>query len=274
MLRSKSYGLQKETRQYLRRLYAYGRTLAGPDIADIDDFVKGLKQLGLWQNTVCWPMRSIHNIGTGSLVLSLGGGGKYDGTMVNSPAWNTNGIYKAVSSTGYLATTYDLQVFGSAAFFFNTISNSTSRSVQHFGHSANTSGGLPIVFSHGGSLNLVITQGTTSPTTAHTVTSTSAQSLNQFYSEATSWTPSTASLFFNGNATISNGAYSNGPYSLSVGFAMTDIIILGAYANATPQGCETLHSFGSLFNTVLTATQHGLLYNLYKNTIGKGLGLI
>jgi hypothetical protein len=43
MINSKSYGLQNETRQYLRRLYAYGRELAPADVADIDNFVKGLK---------------------------------------------------------------------------------------------------------------------------------------------------------------------------------------------------------------------------------------
>jgi hypothetical protein len=91
-MKTKTYGLQNETRQYLRRLYSYGRELAGTDIADIDDFVKGLKQLGLWGNTVCWPMRSMHNMGTGSMVLSLGGGGKFDGTTFNSPTWGDIGM--------------------------------------------------------------------------------------------------------------------------------------------------------------------------------------
>jgi hypothetical protein len=98
-MKSKTYGLQQETRTYLRRLYAYGRELRGEDINDIDEFIKGLKQLNLWQNTVCWPMRSIHNIGTGSKVLSLGGGGTYDGTMVNSPTWGTGGITNLINNS-------------------------------------------------------------------------------------------------------------------------------------------------------------------------------
>ena len=92
MISSKSYGLQNETRQYLRRLYAYGRELAGADVVDVDNFVKGLKQLNLWQNVVCWPLRSIHNIGTGTTLLSLGGLGQYNGTLVNGPTWGVNGI--------------------------------------------------------------------------------------------------------------------------------------------------------------------------------------
>lgn len=95
----RTYGLAPETRQYLRRLYAYGRELKGDDISDIDNFVRGLKQLNLWGNTVCWPMRSIHNIGTGSTVLSLGGGGVYNGTMVNSPTWGTEGITNLINNS-------------------------------------------------------------------------------------------------------------------------------------------------------------------------------
>ena len=103
-LETKTYGLQNETRQYLRRLYSYGRELTGTDIADIDDFVKGLKQLGLWGNIVCWPMRNIHNIGTGSTVLSLGGGGFYNGTILNSGVWDNVGIIRTTASGNLLST--------------------------------------------------------------------------------------------------------------------------------------------------------------------------
>ena len=99
MISSKSYGLQNETRQYLRRLYAYGRELNGNDVNDIDNFIKGLKQLNLWQNTVCWPMRSVHNVGNGSTVLSLGGRGTYNGTIYNSASWGNGGITFATNST-------------------------------------------------------------------------------------------------------------------------------------------------------------------------------
>ena len=41
---------------------------------------------------VCWPMRSIHNAGTGSTIYSLGGLGIYNGILVNSPVWSYKGI--------------------------------------------------------------------------------------------------------------------------------------------------------------------------------------
>lgn len=94
MILSKSYGLQNETRQYLRRLYAYGRELARPDINDIDNFVKGLKQLNIGKNYIVWLLKSQHNIGTGSILVPLGNlnGFQDNGTLVNSPTWGTTGI--------------------------------------------------------------------------------------------------------------------------------------------------------------------------------------
>ena len=99
-MQSKSYGLQNETRQYLRRLYAYNRELNPTDVADIDNFIKGLKQLNLWQNSICFLMRSQHNIGTGNTILSLGGEQNISGNLVNSPTWGSNGI--TFSGTNYI----------------------------------------------------------------------------------------------------------------------------------------------------------------------------
>lgn len=58
----------------------------------INLFVKGTKDLGLWGDMVCWPLRSTQNAGTGATAYSLGGFGIYDGTLVNSPTWGTDGI--------------------------------------------------------------------------------------------------------------------------------------------------------------------------------------
>ena len=100
MIPTKSYGLQNETRQYLRRLYAYGRELNSSDVADIDNFIKGLKQLNLWNNSICFLMRSQHNIGTGNTILSLGGQQNVIGSLVNSPTWGLSGI--TFSGTNYI----------------------------------------------------------------------------------------------------------------------------------------------------------------------------
>jgi len=102
MINSKSYGLQTETRQYLRRLYSYGRELNSSDVADIDNFIKGLKQLNLLQNIIVYPLRSQHNIGSGANVLSFGGIGKFDGIMINGPSWGLSGINFTAASSQYI----------------------------------------------------------------------------------------------------------------------------------------------------------------------------
>jgi hypothetical protein len=90
----KTYGLQQETRTYLRRLYAYGRELRGEDINDIDEFIKGLKQLNMGKNYIGWLLKSRYNMGTGSSVVPLGllNNASPIGTLVNSPTWGDTGI--------------------------------------------------------------------------------------------------------------------------------------------------------------------------------------
>jgi hypothetical protein len=93
----RQYQFDVDTKRYLNRVNTY-RSLNGlPDIqksdaADIDNFVIGLKDLNLWQNTTLWLMRSVHNISVGSNLLCTGGGPQLDITLINSPSWTTNGI--------------------------------------------------------------------------------------------------------------------------------------------------------------------------------------
>jgi hypothetical protein len=275
MPRTRTYGLDFDTIAYANRIKAgAGTVLSNEALKQINKFVIGIKRMKLWDKMVCWPMRSIHNAGTGSTVYSLGGLGVYNGTMVNSPMWDRLGIQKNTGSTGYLSTQYDLETTGSAIFFFNTINTTNSRGVAHFGHGVNSASGYPISYGQGGGLNNFFGQSTTPPSIVHSVQVTSAQNLNQFYSHGVSWNINNASLFFNGVLVLANGAYSSGPYTLSDGPSMSNIIILGSYGNASSQGCSTLHSFGSLFKIPLTTEQHKLIYDLYRVTLARNLGLI
>ena len=93
MPRTRTYGLDIDTIRYAQRVKSgSGATILPVPLKQINKFVIGVKKLGLWNSMVCWPMRGIHNAGTGSTVYSLGGLGVYNGTMVNSPTWGINGI--------------------------------------------------------------------------------------------------------------------------------------------------------------------------------------
>lgn len=92
MPRTRTYGLDVDTLAFAARVKAgSGKTILPENLKQLNKFIIGTKKLGLWNTMVCWPMRSIHNAGTGSTVYSLGGLGTYNGTMTNSPVWSSDG---------------------------------------------------------------------------------------------------------------------------------------------------------------------------------------
>ena len=107
---SRTFQLDIDTKRYLARVNVYRKLNGiGPilpqDAADIDNFVVGLKDLGVWGNTVCWLTRSAQNIGTGTSFLPIGGGGTANGQIIigagaNSSVWESNGIRQLVSTSG------------------------------------------------------------------------------------------------------------------------------------------------------------------------------
>ena len=50
----------------------------------------------LW---VCWPFRSTQNIGSGTTAYSLGGLGDFPGVLTNGPTWGSTGITFATTTT-------------------------------------------------------------------------------------------------------------------------------------------------------------------------------
>jgi len=100
MPRTRTYGIDIDTIRYAQRVKSgSGATILPEPLKQINKFVIGVKKLGLWNSMVCWPMRSIHNAGTGSGVYSLGGLGVFNGTMVNSPTWSQYGVEFATNPT-------------------------------------------------------------------------------------------------------------------------------------------------------------------------------
>lgn len=62
-------------------------------------FTTGMKALDLWNNMVCWSLRNYQNAGSGSAVYSLGGLGVHDGTLVNAVSWSSLGIFWSVNNS-------------------------------------------------------------------------------------------------------------------------------------------------------------------------------
>jgi hypothetical protein len=109
----------------------------------IIDFVKGVKALGLWNNMVCWPLRSSQNKGTGTTAFSLGGLGTFNGTLVNGPTWGAGGVSFVRASNQFiitptLPTVSTLSSILSVAYTPLTLA-SDRQNVCRWGGSSNTS---------------------------------------------------------------------------------------------------------------------------------------
>jgi hypothetical protein len=267
MILSKTYGLQNETRQYLRRLYAYGRELAPTDVADVDNFVKGLKQLNLWGQIVCWPMRSIHNIGTGSTVLSLGGLRDYDytGTLTNSPVWDSTGIIFTYNS----AQSMTLKSFRYPTYptFFSGIKFDPSVATNinlYGGNVANISS--PVSFT----LRISNINGR-SFRTFNSITND-----DLIFNTTYDTSHRTMTLWNNG----STKAVHTNQTQLGIkninwpqrNFLLTNQILIGSSTNTNfyYEGTISFHCISTVSGSL---TFRDNMHNLYKTTIGKGLGL-
>ena len=82
----------------------------------INAFVKGLKDLSLYNSIISWPLRSSQNAGTGTTAYSLGGLGSFNGTLVGGSTWGTSGI--VLDGTSGAITTNYIQPDGNASFSF------------------------------------------------------------------------------------------------------------------------------------------------------------
>jgi hypothetical protein len=129
----RQYQFDIDTKRYLNRLNFY-RSINGlpniqnRDAADIDNFVIGLKDLGVWSTSICFLMRGQHNIGTGSTILTLGGQDNITGTLVNSPTWGGNGI--TFSGTNYI-TAFLSKTIQTSEISIASVANSTTMAIQN-----------------------------------------------------------------------------------------------------------------------------------------------
>lgn len=235
-------------------------------------FVRGMKALNLWSSLICWPMRNYQNIGTGATVFSLGGLGVFNGTAVNSPTWGSDGVNFS-SNTQLITFASNLPAF---VYTLLTViapaSTITSASTLMAPIGVRTFGGLLIGSSTGGLTNELITRyvadGDTSPsmTKAGGYTGTGSILANTFNYINTSITNEGLLLInWNGSSlsvTANTGWVPNNSVSYTLGDRLNnDASFLGNM------------SFSALINTGGDSAQQIAFYNLYKSTLGNGLGL-
>jgi hypothetical protein len=225
----------------------------------INAFVVGVKALGLYNNMVCWTLRSTQNAGTGTTAYSLGGLGTFNGTLTNGPTWGTNGIsFTRTSSQSIftdLGTTISSSNFGlfcCADFSELTTSGVVCANRGLFGDTQ--AKGMAIGATSSTNTRLQLGNGTTNFTQNRTKPSAFA-----CYSQLSNGT----NTIQNENTTIlaSNAPTISGTFGLNLQIG----------AQITNQ--QFFQGKISFVMAIFGVADNSSIYTLYKNTIGTGLGL-
>ena len=282
MPRTRTYGLDVDTIAYAARVKAgSGVTILPEPLKQLNKFIVGIKKLGLWNSMVCWPMRSIHNAGRGSTVYSLGGLGTFNGTLQNSPVWNSDGSgiffdqvinYKRVdipiTTTGWTQASLcgvfrstDILPFTLLVTLDNT--NTQNDATAKLALSIFQSNGQTIIRSQG------LTGGTLARTSRITPGPTPS-GYNYYFGQTNNiYDPVNGNYFIQQNNSTGNTQEGTGvlPYT-STG---TSSFLFNTYGT-TATRADTA-AFAVIFRRTLGLNTSNLFKQLFRQTIGSGLNL-
>lgn len=235
----------------------------------INAFVLGIKNLGLWSSIVCWPLRSSQNAGTGATAYSLGGLQTANATLVNGSTWTSNGT--PFTTTQYANATIsnptqDLTLllvaagsgasFGSFPQYFGVQDPSTFVNNQI------------ILGSNGANVNIGTFHRNSS---GSFVTGNIISGLNA----------STSFTFILGSAKTStvlnvkrldSPTDSSGTPATSGTATLTRMQLNGRWGGSVALGAEITCAFCAIITPNISGSESSL-YTLYKTTLGQGLGL-
>ena len=227
----------------------------------INNFVIGIKQLGLWSSMVCWPLRSSQNASSTQTAYSLGGLGSYNGSLVNNPNWQSNGL--VLNGTNqYVNTSLNQSGTYSATTcaVVNEISSATNQWLISIG-AANGSPnfGLNAIFLNYPNSAQMSGSMFTSPSTGTNVTP------NTF---------NMASFSTYGNGTINQLLYLGSSLVGSVPVSGNYIVGNGNMAIGTLNISPSSYTAGLIpFAAYFSVPFNTSIYALYKSTLGVGLAM-
>ena len=230
----------------------------------INAFVKGLKDLSLYNSIVSWPLRSAQNAGTGTTAYSLGGAGTFNGTLTNGPTWSADGVvFDGVND--YIMTSFTA-ANGPASFGFASkvtaltgnqamlsLDDLTNRKMNLF-HTADVSAANRVRFE----ANLNGSMG-------NRVDINSTNSLNFIFGQASH--DGTNFYGQGNNDTIQSVAASGTMQGTGA-----NLVFGTRSATFAPILFAGTIAFGYSISSSVNANFTNI-YNLYKNTLGTGLGL-
>ena len=231
--------------------------------SQINAFVKGIKNLGLYNSMVCWPLRSTQNAGTGTTAYSLGGAGTFNGTMVNSPTRGTNGLLFESSANTHITTSLDL--LNLRDFTALVVASQTSYSnldVLMAGWGTTTASNYFLIRKSSlTSINVIIRSGGSSRQI-------SASGLTSGAFNMHGWGTQGANTIITRDGVAGSSVAFTPDETASTNLT---IGILQPPSNSPFNG--TIASAMFFKDNELSTAQQLSVYTLYKNTLGQGLGL-
>jgi len=229
----------------------------------LNAFVKGLKSLGVWNSSVIWPMRSAQNKGSGTTLYTLGGlgtVGQYNGTLVNGPTWNADGIYFDGSND---RVTLPNGSFGTGNTATSIISFLKSESIAS----------RQVFLSQGDNNSATDAYALLSPNELVNDNADIAFTPNTIAAGTLSW----KSLLI-GNTSVGYSGKNGGTVT---SYALNNTLnksgtscAIGSFGN--PAGAASFNGYSALvirINATPTTQLNSDIYSLYKTTLGTGLGL-
>lgn len=233
----------------------------------VSRFVTGIKDLGLWNSMVCWPLRSSQNAGTGTTAYSLGGLGTFNGTLNNSPTWTANGIQNNNTNQS-MTVPDDPNVYNlrSCMAVFNPSSSSINQRLFDIQDDATAQGWYCLFLFDGGSggergAKIGLTRNSNASMNAP-----NTENVDLGVWRASSFTASNTSdnLFRNGSL-VSNSART-GLATINPTGSRNGRRVFGVAS-------DLIGAFCIISTATWTNGQVGNIYSLYKSTLGQGLGL-
>jgi len=278
------YQLDNDTKKYIKRLN-YNGIQTPSDIISVDQFIRGLKDLGVYGNMIeAWFFRKNHNAGSGSIVYAFRDS-FHNGTInnISTAVWNDRGLICTANATNslsnYINGNLRTNILPTTSMF--SVFMSTTAGMENF------TSGYPYVFSlstnqynsgsGGSSLSntSIGSNGTSFGTSFGNNNNTSnIQGNTLFKIVKGSLTPSSVlAESRNSSSTLTSSSTSN-----TVGLLNYDRFIFGGRWNSYVEtaygnygvGFHGTHIFHCFFDINVNFAS---FESLFKNTIGKGIDL-
>ena len=274
MITNRTYGMDADIISYNARIIAGGnQSLSMQSLRQLNQFVISIKKINLWNKMICWPMKSSQNAGTGAVVYSLGGLPIYNGAFSNSPEWTPYGVDTLDSTNNRGVQIDNLPTALIANRFSIMVVSKGLEGVQAggaWGHNAfawNSTGGTQNgpnfrAKDYTGGGNFAIQKSATAVSTSITNTI----DYSNFH---TAFVTSDGSTGF-GNI---DALYSATSTSLVAGALTATNPLYFGRRGAASGNPRCVVSFGAVFFDIDLRNNINLINNLYKATLGDGLGL-